>query len=119
MIEHHDQYAAAEAEGPQIEDNDDRPLYASQPRPATIRTAESILIEVQGLRAMIGDVVRMELTSAFCQGAEAMRLASLEACRKELLPDHPHQFSDDIAYDQAVRDCQKAIRGLPVPDRKP
>ncbi len=34
MIEHHDQYAAAEAEGPQIEDNDDRPLYASQPRPA-------------------------------------------------------------------------------------
>ena len=47
MIEHHDQYAAAEAEGPQIEDNDDRPLYASQPRPATIRTT----LTGQGSRA--------------------------------------------------------------------
>ena len=87
MIEHPDQYATFAAEGAQIEADGDATLYASPPRPATIRTVESMLIEVQGLRAMIGDAVRANTTLARERDAARMEVASLRLSLGGVAPD--------------------------------
>ena len=107
MIEHHDQYAAAE--GAQIAEADgDVKLYVAQERTTTTRTVESMSVEIERLREIITDLTRenLRLFAAYVQGAEAMRsAAAIRAAAYE--------------EDGDTRGIAGAIFALPIPERRP